>query len=121
MPCATPWTRRGSPGDAARPPGRGRRRAARPRRDRDPQPAVTAAGALLVSDYGRGTAGDPRLRAALADRARRVPLIWDPHPRGPAPVPGTRLATPNQTEAAKAAALPAPAAARPVQAATAAA
>jgi rfaE bifunctional protein nucleotidyltransferase chain/domain/rfaE bifunctional protein kinase chain/domain len=83
--------------------------------------AVAGAGALLVSDYGRGTAGDPRLRAALADRARRVPLIWDPHPRGPAPVPGTRLATPNQTEAAKAAALPAPAAARPVQAATAAA
>jgi rfaE bifunctional protein nucleotidyltransferase chain/domain len=27
--------------------------------------------------------------------------VWDPHPRGTRPVPGTRLATPNQAEAAR--------------------
>jgi rfaE bifunctional protein nucleotidyltransferase chain/domain len=27
-------------------------------------------------------------------------LVWDPHPRGAEPVPGTRLATPNEAEAA---------------------
>ncbi len=61
--------------------------------------AIASAGTLLVSDYGRGAASDPRLRAALAGRAGRVPLVWDPHPRGPEPVPGTRLATPNHAEA----------------------
>ena len=29
-----------------------------------------------------------------------VPIIWDPHPRGPEPVTGVRLATPNRSEAA---------------------
>jgi rfaE bifunctional protein nucleotidyltransferase chain/domain len=27
-------------------------------------------------------------------------LVWDPHPKGPDPVPGARLATPNRAEAA---------------------
>ena len=27
-------------------------------------------------------------------------MVWDPHPRGPAPVPGCRLVTPNLKEAA---------------------
>ena len=58
-----------------------------------------------MSDYGRGTAADPRIRAALAGRTARVPLVWDPHPRGPDPVPGTRLATPNHAEARAAAGL----------------
>jgi rfaE bifunctional protein nucleotidyltransferase chain/domain len=31
----------------------------------------------------------------------RVPLVWDPHPRGPAPVAGARLATPSRSEAAR--------------------
>jgi rfaE bifunctional protein nucleotidyltransferase chain/domain len=67
--------------------------------------AIASAGTLLVSDYGRGAAADPRIRAALAGHAARVPLVWDPHPRGPEPVPGTRLATPNHAEARAAAGL----------------
>ncbi|PJE99781.1 D-glycero-beta-D-manno-heptose 1-phosphate adenylyltransferase [Streptomyces carminius] len=59
--------------------------------------ALAAAPALLVSDYGRGTAD--AVRALLAERAGRVPLVWDPHPRGREPVPGTRLATPTAKEA----------------------
>ncbi|HZB60464.1 MAG TPA: PfkB family carbohydrate kinase, partial [Actinomycetota bacterium] len=43
---------------------------------------------------------EPGVRAALAGLPRRRPLVWDPHPRGPAPVPGARLATPNRAEAA---------------------
>ena len=67
--------------------------------------ALRAAGALLVCDYGHGTTADPLLREALGERAGRVPLVWDPHPRGTGPVPGTRLATPNAREAAGAAGL----------------
>jgi D-beta-D-heptose 7-phosphate kinase / D-beta-D-heptose 1-phosphate adenosyltransferase len=62
--------------------------------------ALTGARAVLVADYGRGVAAEPGARAALADLPARLPLIWDPHPRGPAPVPGARLATPNRAEAA---------------------
>ncbi|MEV4656216.1 PfkB family carbohydrate kinase [Micromonospora sp. NPDC049301] len=57
---------------------------------------IGAASAVLVSDYGRGVAGQPALRAALA--ATRAPVVWDPHPRGPAAVPGVHLATPNESE-----------------------
>jgi rfaE bifunctional protein nucleotidyltransferase chain/domain/rfaE bifunctional protein kinase chain/domain len=57
---------------------------------------LAAASAVLVSDYGRGVAGQPALRAALA--ATRAPVVWDPHPRGPAAVPGVHLATPNESE-----------------------
>ncbi|MFE5620592.1 D-glycero-beta-D-manno-heptose 1-phosphate adenylyltransferase [Streptomyces virginiae] len=53
--------------------------------------------AVLVADYGRGTA--QALRLLLTDSARRVPLVWDPHPRGGPPVPGARLVTPNAAEA----------------------
>ncbi|MFF5970369.1 D-glycero-beta-D-manno-heptose 1-phosphate adenylyltransferase [Streptomyces sp. NPDC012769] len=60
--------------------------------------ALESAGAVLVSDYGRGTAD--ALREWLAAAARRVPVVWDPHPRGGPPVAGTRLATPNAKEAA---------------------
>ncbi|MGK5499843.1 D-glycero-beta-D-manno-heptose 1-phosphate adenylyltransferase [Streptomyces sp. URMC 125] len=59
--------------------------------------AIGSARALLVSDYGRGTAD--AVRGLLAERALRVPLVWDPHPRGREPVPGTRLATPTAKEA----------------------
>jgi D-beta-D-heptose 7-phosphate kinase / D-beta-D-heptose 1-phosphate adenosyltransferase len=65
--------------------------------------AINAAGAVLVSDYGRGTTVGATLRDALARRAGQAPLIWDPHPRGAVPVPGTLLATPNETETAAAA------------------
>ncbi|MEU2422082.1 PfkB family carbohydrate kinase [Streptomyces sp. NPDC007851] len=59
--------------------------------------AVAGAGALLVADYGRGSADV--LREVLAEAARRAPVVWDPHPRGGAPVPGARLVTPSATEA----------------------
>ena len=62
--------------------------------------ALAGAGAVLVADYGRGVAAEPGVRAALAGLPRRRPLVWDPHPHGPAPVPGARLATPNRAEAA---------------------
>ncbi|MEU8300150.1 PfkB family carbohydrate kinase [Micromonospora sp. NPDC048909] len=58
---------------------------------------IANASAVLVSDYGRGVARHPALRAALA--ATRAPVVWDPHPRGPAAVPGVHLATPNESEA----------------------
>ncbi|MFC6005158.1 cytidyltransferase, partial [Streptomonospora nanhaiensis] len=61
--------------------------------------AVAAAGAVLVSDYGRGVAELPGVRSALARAAASVPLVWDPHPRGPVPVPGAALVTPNASEA----------------------
>ncbi|MGC5286633.1 PfkB family carbohydrate kinase [Micromonospora sp. DT231] len=57
---------------------------------------IGAASAVLVSDYGRGVARQPALRQALA--ATRAPVVWDPHPRGPAAVPGVHLATPNESE-----------------------
>ncbi|MCE7549134.1 D-glycero-beta-D-manno-heptose 1-phosphate adenylyltransferase [Streptomyces thermodiastaticus] len=63
---------------------------------------LAAAPAVLVSDYGRGAADvlRPHLRG-------RTPVVWDPHPRGGPPVPGTRLVTPARAEARTfAAALP---------------
>jgi len=67
--------------------------------------AISGAGALLVSDYGRGVTADPRLRDALSRQAGRTRLVWDPHPRGSEPVAGTYLVTPNAAEAARAAGL----------------
>lgn len=64
--------------------------------------ALRDAAAVLVSDYGGGLTGRPDLRAALATAG---PVVWDPHPRGAAPVPGARLVTPNATEAARASGL----------------
>ncbi|WP_037858727.1 D-glycero-beta-D-manno-heptose 1-phosphate adenylyltransferase [Streptomyces sp. NRRL S-340] len=55
---------------------------------------LAAASAVLVSDYGRGAAD--ALRPGLL---RRPPVVWDPHPRGGPPVPGTRLVTPARSEA----------------------
>ncbi|MGW0085007.1 D-glycero-beta-D-manno-heptose 1-phosphate adenylyltransferase [Streptomyces sp. NPDC003393] len=55
---------------------------------------LAAASAVLVSDYGRGTADT--LRSELC---RRPPEVWDPHPRGGPPVAGTRLVTPARAEA----------------------
>ncbi len=68
--------------------------------------ALTGAGAVLVSDYGRGVAAHPVVRAALAAAvAAGVPVVWDPHPNGPDPVPGVAVATPNLAEACRAAGL----------------
>jgi D-beta-D-heptose 7-phosphate kinase/D-beta-D-heptose 1-phosphate adenosyltransferase len=62
--------------------------------------ALQDASAVLVADYGRGVARGPRLRAALEALPRRTPVVWDPHPRGPEPVAGCALVTPNGGEAA---------------------
>jgi len=69
--------------------------------------AIAAAGAVLVSDYGRGITADEFVRAALSRQAQRIPLVWDPHPKGAGPVPHTRLATPNYAEALAAVGQPA--------------
>ncbi|NQX06280.1 bifunctional heptose 7-phosphate kinase/heptose 1-phosphate adenyltransferase [Rathayibacter sp. VKM Ac-2856] len=73
--------------------------------ERPPVPSVTEemlavlgeVDAVVVADYGRRLTEDASLRAALD--ALTVPLVWDPHPRGTAPVAGTTLATPNLGEA----------------------
>ena len=62
--------------------------------------AVRSAGAVLVSDYGRGTVDAEGLRDVLGDVAADIPVVWDPHPRGGEPAPGARLVTPNEEEAA---------------------
>ncbi len=67
--------------------------------------ALEGAEAVLVADYGRGVAAHPGVRAALdAAVAAGTPVVWDPHPRGPAPVAGVALVTPNADEASRAAA-----------------
>ena len=60
--------------------------------------ALASADAVLVSDYGRGVAAEPSVRAALA-AVGGVPIVWDPHGRGPEPVRGCTLVTPNAAEA----------------------
>ncbi|GHB56374.1 bifunctional protein HldE [Streptomyces cirratus] len=59
--------------------------------------ALEQAGTVLVADYGRQTAR--AVRELLEAVAPRVPLVWDPHPKGEDPVPGARLVTPNASEA----------------------
>jgi rfaE bifunctional protein nucleotidyltransferase chain/domain len=61
--------------------------------------SIDAAASVLVADYGRGMTSSPDVRDALGAVARRVPRVWDPHPRGAPPVPGMWLATPNRAEA----------------------
>ncbi|MEU0158272.1 D-glycero-beta-D-manno-heptose 1-phosphate adenylyltransferase [Streptomyces sp. NPDC006261] len=63
----------------------------------DARAAIEAARAVLVADYGRGAADV--LREPLTRAAARVPVVWDPHPRGGPPVKGVRLATPSAAEA----------------------
>ncbi|WP_280418015.1 D-glycero-beta-D-manno-heptose 1-phosphate adenylyltransferase [Nocardia carnea] len=60
---------------------------------------LRSAGAILVADYGRGVAAHPRIRRLLTELTRAVPVVWDPHPRGPAPIPGALLVSPNLKEA----------------------
>ena len=62
--------------------------------------ALRGATAVLVSDYGRGVTRHPALRRALPATGlpAAVPVVWDPHPNGPAAVPGVRLVTPNERE-----------------------
>ncbi len=68
--------------------------------------AVHDADAVLVSCYGAGTSLQHTLREHLAQRARTRPVVWDPHPRGGAPVAGCSLVTPNLAEARGSAGMP---------------
>lgn len=61
--------------------------------------AICAADAILVSDYGRGLACDVRLHKLVAHLAPSLPVVWDPHPRGPVPVEQVALVSPNLDEA----------------------
>jgi D-beta-D-heptose 7-phosphate kinase/D-beta-D-heptose 1-phosphate adenosyltransferase len=70
----------------------------------DPLPAhvrelLAEAGAVLVADYGRGLTRNPDVRRVLRELGERIPVVWDPHPRGAQPVPGIGLVTPNVAEA----------------------
>lgn len=62
--------------------------------------ALAGAGAVLVSDYGRGVTSQGRVRRALGAVAAAAPMVWDPHPNGREPVAGVTLATPSRSEAA---------------------
>ncbi|MBA8952730.1 D-glycero-beta-D-manno-heptose 1-phosphate adenylyltransferase [Actinomadura namibiensis] len=62
--------------------------------------ALAGAGTVLVSDYGRGMTRHRAVRSLLERLTGRTPVVWDPHPRGEPPVPGVRLVTPNEDEAA---------------------
>jgi len=58
---------------------------------------LRSAAAVLVSDYGQGLTATPGLGDLLAEL--RVPVVWDPHPRGAVPVAGAHLVTPSHAEA----------------------
>ena len=58
---------------------------------------VRDANAVLVSDYAGGVTSAAAVRDVLT--ARTNPLVWDPHVRGAAAVPGATLVTPNLEEA----------------------
>src|SRR5436853_23902 len=60
---------------------------------------LAGADAVLVADYGGPVARHPSVREALGRHVARVPVVWDPHPRGQAPVPGVAVVTPNRAEA----------------------
>ena len=61
--------------------------------------ALRQAGAVLVADYGRGMAAHPALTAMLSRLTATTPVVWDPHPAGGRPLPGSRVVTPSQGEA----------------------
>jgi len=61
--------------------------------------ALAEADVVLVSDYGAGMIGHPVILDTLGRWALRRPVVWDPHPRGPRPVPGSVVVTPNRREA----------------------
>lgn len=63
--------------------------------------AVDWAAAVLVSDYGRGVPGAADVREAVHAAVGRVPIVWDPHPRGAEPLPGVSVVTPNEAEVAR--------------------
>jgi D-beta-D-heptose 7-phosphate kinase / D-beta-D-heptose 1-phosphate adenosyltransferase len=58
---------------------------------------VRSADAVLVSDYAGGVTSADAVRDVLT--ATTNPIVWDPHVRGAAAVPGVALVTPNLEEA----------------------
>jgi rfaE bifunctional protein nucleotidyltransferase chain/domain len=58
--------------------------------------AISDADAILVADYGHHVTCHPQLRRLIEQAG--APVVWDPHPRGAAPVPGATLVTPNRRE-----------------------
>ena len=67
---------------------------------------------LVVRLRPRASPPSPALRAALAAVARAVPVVWDPHPRGPTPVPGRARWSPRTAPRRRASPAAGPAAAR---------
>ncbi|MGE2835842.1 D-glycero-beta-D-manno-heptose 1-phosphate adenylyltransferase [Mycobacterium sp. SMC-4] len=63
------------------------------------QRELSRARAICVADYGGGVTALPAVRETLSGLVDRVPIVWDPHPRGAAPVPGATVVTPNEAEA----------------------
>lgn len=57
---------------------------------------VASADAVLVSDYGGGVTSNQFIRSLIGQF--KVPVLWDPHPRGAEPVRGLTLVTPNRSE-----------------------
>ncbi|MFD7161119.1 PfkB family carbohydrate kinase [Kribbella sp. NPDC059898] len=57
------------------------------------------ADAIVVSDYARGVAASPVIRARLDRLAGSRPIVWDPHARGARPTRNVTLVTPNADEA----------------------
>src|SRR5690625_7277401 len=71
-----------------------------PKATREMLNEIGEADVLLIADYGRGLTGNPEVRAAISERGRDVPLVWDPHLSGAGPVPEAAVVTPNLPEAA---------------------
>ena len=61
---------------------------------------IDRADAVLVSCYGRGVTAHPDMRSAIERAVASRPVVWDPHPNGATPPPGTTLVTPNASELA---------------------
>jgi rfaE bifunctional protein nucleotidyltransferase chain/domain len=70
------------------------------RRGQEVHAAIARADAVLVADYGRGVTASTDVRRMLLGACGRLPVVWDPHPRGAPPVRGARLVTPNDSETA---------------------
>ncbi|MDO5862717.1 MULTISPECIES: D-glycero-beta-D-manno-heptose 1-phosphate adenylyltransferase [Paenarthrobacter] len=65
----------------------------------DMRAAIDSAEVIVVADYGRGITFNEDIRDALTTAARRIPVVWDPHPSGSQPVSGVSVVTPNLAEA----------------------
>jgi D-beta-D-heptose 7-phosphate kinase / D-beta-D-heptose 1-phosphate adenosyltransferase len=78
---------------------RGDGQAAKDAAPSDVAAVLEKARAVCVADYGHGLMSHPGIRELLCRAADRIPVVWDPHPRGAVPTPGCWLVTPNEAEA----------------------